>query len=100
MISKIWMREFRVLIKHHFMKSKSPQETKEMLDKHYSETAPWIRRVCQPGICTKEGEERRKVMANICWNSQGIIFIDYLEKCKTIIAAYYASLLYRLKTEL
>uniref|UniRef100_T1HMH2 Mos1 transposase HTH domain-containing protein n=1 Tax=Rhodnius prolixus TaxID=13249 RepID=T1HMH2_RHOPR len=28
-------KEFRVLIKHYFMKGKTPQETKEKLDKHY-----------------------------------------------------------------
>jgi len=33
-------REFRALIKHYFMKGKSPQETKEKLDKHYGESAP------------------------------------------------------------
>ena len=35
-------REFRVLIKHYFMKGKSHQETKEKLDKHYGESAPSI----------------------------------------------------------
>ena len=34
-------KEFRVLIKHYFMKDKSPQETK--LDKHYGDSAPSIR---------------------------------------------------------
>ena len=38
-------REFRVLIKHYFMKGKSPQEAKEKLDKHYGESAPSIRTV-------------------------------------------------------
>jgi hypothetical protein len=38
-------REFCVLIKHYFMKGKSPQETKEKLDKHHGESAPSIRRV-------------------------------------------------------
>jgi len=28
-------REFRVLMKHYFMKGKSPQETKEKLEKNY-----------------------------------------------------------------
>uniref|UniRef100_T1I5A3 Mos1 transposase HTH domain-containing protein n=1 Tax=Rhodnius prolixus TaxID=13249 RepID=T1I5A3_RHOPR len=30
-------KEFRVLIKHYFMKGKTPQETKEKLDKHYGD---------------------------------------------------------------
>ena len=38
-------KEFRVLIKHYFMKDKSPQETKEKLDKHYGDSAPSIRTV-------------------------------------------------------
>lgn len=37
--------EFRVVIKHYFMKGKTPQETKEKLDKHYGESAPSIRTV-------------------------------------------------------
>ena len=41
-ISKKWKKEFRVLIKHYFMKGKSPQETKEKLDKHYGKSAPSI----------------------------------------------------------
>lgn len=32
--------EFRVLIKHYFLKGKTPKETKEKLDKHYGESAP------------------------------------------------------------
>ena len=39
-------------------------------------------------------------MATVFWESQDIILIDYLEKSKTIIGTYYASLLYRLKAEL
>ena len=38
-------KEFRVLIKHYFMKGKTPQETKEKLDKHYGDSAPSIRTV-------------------------------------------------------
>uniref|UniRef100_A0A0K2SWW6 Histonelysine Nmethyltransferase SETMARlike [Hydra vulgaris] n=1 Tax=Lepeophtheirus salmonis TaxID=72036 RepID=A0A0K2SWW6_LEPSM len=38
-------KEFRVLIKHYFMKGKTPQETKKKLDKHYGDSAPSIRTV-------------------------------------------------------
>src|SRR6476469_69453 len=38
-------REFRVLMKHYFMKGKSPQETKEKLEKTYGQSAPSIRTV-------------------------------------------------------
>jgi predicted HTH transcriptional regulator len=37
--------EFRVLTKNYFMKGKSPQETKEKLDKHYGESVPSMRTV-------------------------------------------------------
>lgn len=36
-----------------------------------------------------------KVMATVFWDSQGIIFIDYLEKGKTITGQYYSELLGR-----
>lgn len=41
-----------------------------------------------------------KVMATVFGDSQGIIFIDYLKKGKTITGAYYASLLQRLSEEI
>lgn len=41
-----------------------------------------------------------KVMASISWDAKGIIFIDYLEKGKTITGKYYASLLDRLNDEI
>lgn len=34
-----------------------------------------------------------KVMASVFWDAKGILFIDYLEKGKTINSAYYTSLL-------
>lgn len=41
-----------------------------------------------------------KVMASVFWDAQGIIFVDYLQKGKTITGEYYASLLYRLVDEI
>lgn len=41
-----------------------------------------------------------KVMATVFWDSQGIIFIDYLQKGQTITGAYYVTLLDRLGEEL
>lgn len=38
-------KEFRVVIKHYFLKGKTPQTTKEKLDKHYGESAPSMRTV-------------------------------------------------------
>ena len=39
-------------------------------------------------------------MATVFWDLQGIIFVDYMEKGKTIAGTYYSSLLDRLKIEL
>ena len=41
-----------------------------------------------------------KVMATVFWDSQGVIYIDYLEKGKTITGLYYAELLGRFDAEL
>lgn len=40
-----------------------------------------------------------KVMATVFWDARGIIYIDYLEKGKTITGQYYADLLQRLSHE-
>ena len=37
-----------------------------------------------------------KVMASVFWDAEGILFIDYLEKGKTITGEYYSNLLTRL----
>lgn len=41
-----------------------------------------------------------KVMATVFWDARGIIFVDYLEKGKTINGEYYANLLQRLSDEI
>ncbi|GFT82754.1 histone-lysine N-methyltransferase SETMAR [Nephila pilipes] len=41
-----------------------------------------------------------KVMASVFWDAHGIIFIDYLEKGRTINSDYYIALLERLKDEI
>jgi len=41
-----------------------------------------------------------KVLATVFWDSQGVIYIDYLEKGKTVTGLYYAELLGRFATEL
>ena len=50
----------------------------------------------QPKMQTLAG----KVLASIFWNTQGILFIDYLEKGRTINIKYYIALLVRLKEEI
>ena len=41
-----------------------------------------------------------KVLASIFWEAQGILFIDYLQKGRTINSEYYIALLVRLKEEI
>ena len=41
-----------------------------------------------------------KVMATVFWDSQGVIYIDYLEKGKTITGLHYAEILVRFDAEL
>ncbi|KAK2581556.1 hypothetical protein KPH14_005207 [Odynerus spinipes] len=41
-----------------------------------------------------------KVMASVFWDAHGILFIDYLEKGKTINSEYYMALLARLSVEI
>jgi hypothetical protein len=38
-----------------------------------------------------------KVMASVFWDAEGILFIDYLEKHKTITREYYSNLLTKKK---
>jgi len=39
-------------------------------------------------------------MATVFWDSQGVTYIDYLEKGKTVTGLYYAQLLGRFAAEL
>jgi len=45
---------------------------------------------------TKSVPSARNVMASVFWDAEGILFIDYLEKGKTIAGEYYSNLLTRL----
>ena len=59
---------------------------------------------------TAKGENRPKrpktqkaasrVLASVFWDTHGIVFIDYLEKGRTINSEYYMALLLRLKEEI
>ena len=48
----------------------------------------------------KTQQSAGKVMASVFWDEHGILFIDYLEKGKTINSDYYTALLERLKVEI
>ena len=41
-----------------------------------------------------------KVLAFVIWDAHGILFINYLEKRRTIYGKYYIALLVRLKEEI
>ena len=41
-----------------------------------------------------------KVMASVFWDAHGILFINYLKKCKNINSDYYMVLLDRLSAEI
>ncbi|XP_014486228.1 PREDICTED: uncharacterized protein LOC106750413 [Dinoponera quadriceps] len=49
---------------------------------------------------TKTVPSAGKVMATVFWDTQGVTFIDYLEKGKTMTGQYYADLLERFDVEL
>ncbi|KAF7277768.1 hypothetical protein GWI33_009189 [Rhynchophorus ferrugineus] len=54
-------------------------------------------------LAPKRGKTQQsagKVMASVFWDAYGIIFIDYLEKERTINSDYYIALLDRLKDEI
>jgi histone-lysine N-methyltransferase SETMAR len=73
---------------HHYT-PESKQQSKQWVGAHGS--APKRPRTQQTA---------GKVMASVFWDANGVIFIDYLEKGKTITGAYYAALLDRLVDEL
>ena len=50
----------------------------------------------QPKMQTSAG----KVLASVFWDAQGILFIDHLEKVRTINSKYYIALLVHLKEEI
>jgi hypothetical protein len=42
---------------------------------------------------TRSVSSAAKVMASVFWDTEGILFIDYLDKSKTITGEYYSNLL-------
>jgi hypothetical protein len=56
----------------------------------------WTEASCSAPKKTKSVLSAGKVMASIFWDAEGILFIGYLEKGKTITGEYYSNLLTRL----
>ncbi|KAF7266923.1 hypothetical protein GWI33_019849 [Rhynchophorus ferrugineus] len=89
-------KEFRVLIKYCFLKGKNIVEAKTWLDAEFPDIA-------HDEPAPKRGKTQQsagKVMASVLWDAHGIIFIDYLEKGRTINSDYYIALLDRFKVEI
>jgi histone-lysine N-methyltransferase SETMAR len=56
----------------------------------------WTEAGCSAQKKTRSVPLAGKVMASVFWGAEGILFIDYLEKGKTITGEYYSNLLTRL----
>jgi hypothetical protein len=56
----------------------------------------WTEAGCSAPKKKRSVPSAAKVMASVFWNAEGILYIDYLEKGKTITEEYYSNLLTRL----
>jgi histone-lysine N-methyltransferase SETMAR len=56
----------------------------------------WTEAGCSAPKKTRSVSSAGKVMASVFWDAEGILFIDYLEKGKTITKEYYSNILTRL----
>jgi len=56
----------------------------------------WTEAGCSASKKTSSVPSAEKAMASVFWDVEGILFIDYLEKGKTITGKYYSNLLTRL----
>jgi histone-lysine N-methyltransferase SETMAR len=56
----------------------------------------WTEAGCSAPKKTRSVPSAGKVMALVFWNAEGILFINYLKKGKTITGKYYSNLLTRL----
>jgi histone-lysine N-methyltransferase SETMAR len=60
----------------------------------------WTEAGCSGPKKTRPVPSAGKVMASVFWDAEGILFIDYLEKGKTITGEYYSNLLTTLDKEI
>jgi hypothetical protein len=51
---------------------------------------------CSAPKKTRSVPSAGRLMASVFWDAEGILFIGYLEKCKTVTGEYYSNLLTRL----
>ena len=73
---------------HHYT-PESKQQTKQ-----------WTEAGCSAPKMTRSVPSAGNVMPSVFWDAEGILFIDYLEKGKTITGEYYSNLLTRLDGKL
>ena len=71
------------------------------MDSHYTpeskqQLKQWTEAGCTAPQKTRSVPSAGKVIALVFWDAEGIWFIDYLEKGKTITGEYYSNLLTRL----
>jgi histone-lysine N-methyltransferase SETMAR len=72
---------------------------------HYTPESKWLSKQWTEASCSAPKKTRSvpsagKVMALVFWDAEGILFIDYLEKGKTITGEYYSILLTRLNEKI
>jgi hypothetical protein len=67
---------------------------------HYTPQSPIDSQPSELNAMNRIQSVESKVMASLCWDARGIIFIDYLEKGQTIKSEYYITLLERLNDEI
>jgi len=60
----------------------------------------WTEAGCSAPKKTRSVPSAGKVMALVFWDAEGILFIDYLEKGKTVTREYYSNLLTRLDVKI
>ena len=71
---------------HHF-DPETKQQSKQW--KHVTSLTPVkFRKIASAG----------KVMALVCWDSDGVLMIDYLERGKTVTGVYYTELIRKLRS--
>jgi hypothetical protein len=59
---------------------------------HYTpESKQWTKTSCSAPKNTRSVPSVGKVMASVFWNAEGILFIDYFKKVKTITRKYYSN---------
>jgi len=73
----------------------------ETWNHHYTpeskqQSVQWTEAGCSTPKKTRSDPSAGKVTASVFWDAEGILFIDYLEKRKTITGEYYSSFLTRL----